>query len=307
MRTHHRESSSGFGTRHIPVLLHEVIASLSITEGDTVFDGTVGGGGHAEAIGPLLGTTGHYYGVDLDERAVQETSAVLTRLNVPHTIVKSSFENVDQILATHSVEHVTKILLDLGWGTHTLESGRGFSFMKDEPLTMTYDSQPTEDTITASDIINSWSEETLTTLFRSYGGESRARFIAEKIVHRRDSKKFESSKDLAESIEGWIGKHSKVHPATKVFQALRITVNDELATLERTLEKCKKCVSVGGRIAVITFHSLEDTVVKHIFKEWVSAGDFTLVSKHIIPATREEVINNPRSRSAKLRVCIRTN
>ncbi|MFZ2593292.1 MAG: 16S rRNA (cytosine(1402)-N(4))-methyltransferase RsmH [Minisyncoccia bacterium] len=309
MRTHlHSSSPSGSASEtrsHIPVLLHEVVDSLALDPTDIVFDGTLGEGGHGIELAQRLGANGIFCGVDADGEALERVRVKFR--DVPCTVIleKENHKNIRTFASTHSITAFNKILLDLGWGTHTLSSARGFSFNTEDPLIMTYDDAPTGDAVTAYDVINHWSEETLHTIFKHWGEEPRARKIAEHICEVRKREEIRTSKQLGDIVAEVVPKMGKTHPATKVFQALRIAVNDEMRILNDTLPEFIDLLAPGGRLAIITFHSIEDRIVKYFFKESVEKGLGTLLHKKALQATRTEQLANPRSRSAKLRIFIK--
>ncbi|MBM3261060.1 16S rRNA (cytosine(1402)-N(4))-methyltransferase RsmH, partial [Candidatus Kaiserbacteria bacterium] len=200
---------------------------------------------------------------------------------------------------------IDKALFDLGWSGYQLSAGRGFSFLSDEPLLMTYVKDITSETLTAREIVNEWEEQSLIDIIAGWGEERYARRIAAAIVERRDQKPFETARDLGEVIKACVPsvyRYGRIHPATKTFQALRIAVNDELGSLQEGIASAYQMLAPGGRIAVITFHSIEDRIVKQTFVEWEKAKTGRRITKKPIVPTPEELAHNPRARSAKLRV-----
>lgn len=297
-------------TTHISVLLQESIDGLDIQIGDIFVDGTLGNGGHTEAVAKRFGDTVVMIGIDLDPKAIQRTKTRLT--NVPANIryVEGSFRNIDKHIKSLGVSQVDKILLDIGISSNQLEeSGRGFTFQRDEPLIMSFKEDITEDDLTAREIVNTWDLENIATILRSYGEEQFAWKIAKAIVARRESKPIETTFDLVEIIKVATPKfyhHKRIHPATKTFQALRVAVNDEIQSLKEGLENGFRILNTRGRLAVISFHSLEDRVVKNFFRDIEKSGyGKNIVKKPIVP-TKEEIELNPRSRSAKLRIIIKS-
>ena len=287
-------------TMHIPVLLHEAINVLTIQPGDTIVDGTYGGGGHTKQILAQYGENVQLICVDLDEGA----KARFQEEQFPSTVqfVQANFKDVPEILTSTQKNQVQKVLLDLGTSTFQLLSDdRGFSFRTDMPLSMTFSHQGSHTGATAYDVVNEWSEETLVTIFKGFGEEPRAYKIAKAIVAAREQEPIQTSAALASVIEKAIGKQGRAHPATKVFQAIRIAVNDELTVLEQAIEKWWQVLAPGGRLAIITFHSLEDRIVKRAFASYNHQNVGRVITKKPITPSREEIINNPRSRSAKLR------
>jgi 16S rRNA (cytosine1402-N4)-methyltransferase len=291
--------------RHIPVLLQPVLDNLAIKQDGTYFDGTLGGGGHAEKIIEHLCSSGVFVGVDKDEHVLTQTSArIRARFtdNAPRIVCSvAGFEDVLGVLTREGIAHLDGALLDLGWGNHTLTAGRGFSFLKDEPLLMTY-AVPGTETLTAFDIVNTWSLDTLTTIFRYWGEEKRARHAAYAIVEARERAEIATTAQLVAIIERVIPRVGKMHPATRIFQAVRIAVNRELEILDPTLTSLRDLLNEGGRICVITFHSGEDRIVKQLFNTWAREKRGSHITKHVIAPSREETLSNPRARSAKLRV-----
>lgn len=293
---------------HIPVLLKEVIGGLALKEGDVVFDATLGGGGHAAEICEQIGRTGTLIGVDLDEEALRRAKEKTAECVATVHFTKENFRNLDLVLQKEGIAEIDKALFDLGMSSLELEaSGRGFSFRKDEPLLMTFDSDPNYGTLTAGEIVNVWSEEDIERILKEYGEERFARRIAHTLVLRREEKKIERSGELAAIVNGcYPGKLRRGDSPAKTFQALRIAVNDELEALEEGLKKAAERLASGGRIAVISFHSLEDRIVKRYFKELAEGELFTVITKKPLVPSEEEVGMNPRSRSAKLRIIEKT-
>lgn len=290
---------------HVSVLLQEVIDNLKIRDGGVYVDATLGGAGHAEAICRSAKNI-TFIGIDADANAIEEakktlsdTSAKLMLANVPNNLI-------GQVLSENNIEEIDGCMFDLGMSSDQLDtSGRGFSFQRDEPLLMTMKSEPTEEDLTAKEIVNTWAEESIRDILYGYGDESFASRIAKKIIQFREEKKIETTFDLVEIIKsavpGWY-RNRKTHPATKTFQALRIATNSEIENLRVSLKQAFLKLSKGGRIAVITFHSIEDRLVKHYFRELKDSELATAITKKPILPSREEVLKNPRSRSAKLRV-----
>jgi 16S rRNA (cytosine1402-N4)-methyltransferase len=204
------------------------------------------------------------------------------------------------------LNHVDRILFDLGISSFQLEvAGRGFSFLKDEPLLMTMKKIPTKDDLTACDIVNTWQEENLADIIYGFGEEKYSRKIAKAIVLAREEKEIKTTFDLVKIIEGAVGgyyKKMRIHPATRTFQALRIATNSELINLQEGIKKGFHSLIKGGRMAIITFHSLEDRIVKHEFIRLKKEGYANIITKKPIIPNNSEIINNPRSRSAKLRI-----
>ncbi|MEK7106319.1 MAG: 16S rRNA (cytosine(1402)-N(4))-methyltransferase RsmH [Patescibacteria group bacterium] len=291
---------------HIPVLRDESIDGLAIKSGDVVVDGTLGGGGHTFEIIRRFGSGVKIIGLDFDSDAMDRAKALVGEL--PHDTVFRTigFQDMDKVLDELNIIHVDRILLDLGLSSFQLEiAGRGFSFMKDEPLLMTMKKNPTEEDLTARDIVNTWEEKTLADIIYGFGEEKYSRKIAKAIVEARKEKDIETTFDLVKIIDSAVGRSYrglKIHPSTRTFQALRIATNSELTNLEKVIEKGFGRLAVGGRMAIITFHSLEDRIVKRAYVEIKQKGYANIITKKPIIPTRDEIINNPRSRSAKLRI-----
>ncbi|MSR73045.1 16S rRNA (cytosine(1402)-N(4))-methyltransferase RsmH [Candidatus Parcubacteria bacterium] len=291
---------------HKSVLLQQSILGLDIKAGDVFVDATLGGGGHSEAVCEVAHGNVTIIGVDADQKAVQRSQMRLKKQDCKILFKQSNFRNLDVVLAELGFTQVDKILFDLGLSSQEIqESGRGFTFQKNEPLLMTFNAEPKEEDLTAREIVNTWDEENIETIIKSYGEEKYARRIARMIVESRAEKPIETTFDLVEIIKMATPSsyhRMKIHPATRTFQALRMTVNDEVRTLTEGLEKSFASLRVGGRIAVISFHSIEDRVVKHYFKKLAVDGKLILINKKPITPTDEEIAENPRSRSAKLRI-----
>lgn len=291
---------------HKSVLLHEVIDGLEIKNGDIFVDGTLGGGGHFEEVAKRFGDAVVMIGIDLDPSAIIRTKERLSTYNLKTHLVQSSFRNIDSVIDSLGYPNVDKILLDIGLSSNQFEeSGRGFSFQKDEPLLMTFKKDLTEEDLTAREIVNTWDLENISAILRGYGEEQFAWKIAKAIVARRMEKPIETTFDLVEVVKLATPKwyHSKrIHPATKTFQALRITVNDEIESLKEGIRKGFYALRPKGRIAVISFHSIEDRAVKQFFKEMEDEKFGVRVNKKPIIPTDKEIAENPRSRSSKLRI-----
>lgn len=278
---------------HIPVLAKEVLEGLAIKPGARILDGTVGLGGHALMMLDLAKPNGTLTAFDRDGRNLAAAKAHCAEFGSRATFIHDSFGN----LATYGIGPFDAALLDLGFSSvHVDDATRGFSFMKDGPLDMRYD---VRQDLTAEGIVNGWSKDDLATIFRRYGEEPRSPLIAKAIFDARREHRIETTAQLAAVVENVVRRTGKTHPATKIFQALRIVVNDELGEVERGLAAITDSLAPGGRFAVITFHSLEDRLVKVFFKE---RTDVTHITKKPIVAAREETRSNPRSRSAKLRI-----
>ncbi len=308
------------GERHKPVLLNEILDIFALTEGAVVVDCNLGDGGHSEAIIKKLNGNVHILGFDLDNEAIERTSHYLNSLTEKSfdskilskkslktglTPIQANFSEMDVKLKEYGYgdNSVDAILFDLGLSTHDLiSSGKGFTFKNDEPLLMTF-GPASSYAFTASDIVNGWDEEDIANVIYAYGEEHASRRIARMIVNYRKTKRIETSKELADLISG--GKHFKIHPATKTFQALRIAVNGELEHLKTALQKALIALKPGGKMAVISYHSLEDRIVKQFVKQWAKDEEVIEVTKKPTVPSPDEISINPRSRSAKLRVIIK--
>jgi len=329
MRTQNNcnRSSSGSGSQqddscttvHIPVLLQEVLANLrdnlTAQKGATVLDATLGGGGHTKAMAKLIGKSGTLIGIDADSVALKRSEknlADLDELGNPMSklptlhLVQDNFRNLDVVLDNLGITKIDAALFDLGLSSDQLEvSGRGFTFQNDEALEMTLNNIIGEDTLTAKEIINEWQEESIADIIYGYGGERYSRRIAKGIIEARAEAEINTTAQLVDIIKASVPghyRHGKTNPATKTFQALRITVNDELGAAKEALGKILKYLAPGGRVAVITFHSLEDRLVKRLFREWKAEGRGEIITKRPIAPSDEEIKTNRRSRSSKLRV-----
>ena len=291
---------------HIPVLLKEVMDALAVRPGGRYVDGTLGRAGHTKEI---IARGGMVLGIDRDEQAIREIGEVAGL-----TAVRGRHGDLREIANERGWVEVDGILLDLGVSSPQLdEAGRGFSFLREGPLDMRMDRSSG---LSAADIVNGESEERLEEIFREWGEEPQARRIAKAIVKERENKKFETTVELADFVERVVGRRGAHHPATRVFQALRMEVNDEMGELERALEGGLELLKSGGRFAVITFESLTDRIVKRFFARHVGrmvslqqGGErwegeepkMRAVTGKVVVASEEEADLNPRSRSAKLR------
>jgi 16S rRNA (cytosine1402-N4)-methyltransferase len=299
---------------HIPVLLHESIDGLAITEGDIVLDGTLGGGGHTSEIVKRFGSAVKIIALDYDADAITRAQESLSKAtkdgSYDVTFRTIGFQDMDTVINELNLVTVDRILLDLGLSSFQIDiADRGFSFMKDEPLLMTMKKEPTDSDLTAREIVNTWSESTLADIIYGFGEEKYSRKIAKAIVEARSEKSIETTYDLVEIIDTAVGKaykKMKIHPATRTFQALRIATNSELASLEKAIENGWKRLAVKGRMAIISFHSLEDRIVKRAYlkikEDTKESNGAHIITKRPIVPSEEEVRRNPRSRSAKLRI-----
>ena len=302
---------------HIPVLKNESIEGLNIQSGDILIDGTLGGGGHTFEIIKIFGSGVKIIGLDFDKDSIGRTKSLIGDLD--HDVIYRTigFQEMDKVLDELNIMHVDGILLDLGISSFQLEvAGRGFSFLKDEPLLMTMkkpvcphesgaEGDPDDYILTAEEIVNNWEEESISDIIYGYGEERYSKKIAKAIIEARKQKKIKTTFDLVEIIKGAVGGHYKkikIHSATRTFQALRIAVNSELKNLEEVIQNGFHHLAHGGRMVIITFHSLEDRIVKHAFKKLKEEGYANLITKKPIIPSDSEININPRSRSAKLRI-----
>jgi 16S rRNA (cytosine1402-N4)-methyltransferase len=285
---------------HTSVLLEPSITILAPAPGNIVVDGTFGGGGHSAAILAACPDC-RLICVDLDE-AAQNRFVERFHNDTRATFVHANFKDVEKILGEANVSGVDRVLLDLGTSTfQLLADTRGFSFNSDAPLAMTFSAAGSHTGFTAKDIVNSWEASSIADIIFYYGGERRARTIAQAIVDARKTREITTARELAEIIQAISPRRGKTHPATKTFQALRIAVNDEIQTLTAALDAWWHALRPGGRIAVITFHSLEDRAVKRWMQELSPIDSKRVITKKPLASTRSELLANPRSRSAKLR------
>jgi len=303
---------------HISCMPAEAVHYLNLRPGGTYVDGTVGGAGHSRLICNRIQPDGLLIGIDQDLDAIRNARVVLAPFFPRVSLHHDSFSHMDRIIAALGLAGVDGILLDLGLSLHQLQhSGRGFSFKRDEPLDMRMNAGSG---ITAADIVNRWEPDDLARIFREFGEERRARSIAGAIVRARRREPLVSSKALADlvcrAMPPAAGRKQKIHPATRVFQALRIAVNRELERLQQTLPKAIGCLKPGGRLCVLSFHSLEDRIVKQTFREMARActcpprapvctcaGDaqVTVLTRKVIRPGAEEIAANPMARSTRLR------
>ena len=307
--------------KHIPIMLDEVIEGLDIKPDGIYVDGTLGGGGHSYEIAKRLVSGGRLIGIDQDEAAIKAAGARLSGFGDRVTIVRSNYAQMVSVLQSLGIEQVDGILLDLGVSSHQLDNAeRGFSYMEDAPLDMRMDRRQEK---TAGDIVNFYSQAELTRIIRDYGEDKFAAKIAAKIIGFRENKPVETTGELAEIIKSAIPMKYRLtggHPAKRTFQAIRIELNRELEILEESIEGMLDILSDRGRMAVITFHSLEDRIVKSAFKKAESpctcppdfpicvcgkkSKGFVASRKPLIPSD-EEMERNPRAKSSKLRIFVR--
>ncbi|OGI63626.1 16S rRNA (cytosine(1402)-N(4))-methyltransferase [Candidatus Nomurabacteria bacterium RIFCSPLOWO2_01_FULL_41_21] len=290
---------------HKSVLLNEVIQGLHLSDKSVVVDGTFGGGGHSSEICKRY-PKAKIIAIDQDKHAWVSAKSKFKGIKCDISFFNINFRDLENVLVKEKLATVDAVLFDLGLSSDQLEnSGRGFSFLKDEPLLMTMKENPSPEDLTARDIVNTWSEENIADIIYGYGEERFSRRISKAIVESRKKNKFETTFDLVGVVEASVpkvAKRGRIHPATKTFQALRIAVNDELNTLDIGLKKGFEILRVGGRMAVVSFHSLEDRIVKRFYKAKEEAGEANLINKKPIAASEGELKENPRARSAKLRI-----
>lgn len=293
---------------HTSVLLKDIVNILDPKPGQLLIDGTANGGGHTFALAEKIAPNGKILAIDKDSVLVKRLQNHPSFSSVI-TAVCDSYANLEKIAQENKCTSVSGIVLDLGYSSYHLEqSGRGFSFQKDEPLTMRYETDSSLGSgLTAKEVVNSFPENELADIIYKYGEDRLSRRIAKAICIARRKKPIETSGELAEIVLQAYPKRAywKIQPATKTFQALRIFVNEELSDLEKVLPQAIALLEKGGKLAVISFHSLEDKIVKEYFKAQAREGVITIQTKKPIVPERDELHNNPRSRSAKLRVCIK--
>lgn len=303
---------------HVPVLLNEVIENLNIKEDGIYFDGTLGGGGHSGEILKRLGPSGRLIATDQDREAIESTRERLKEFGDKLTIVKDNFVNIDAVLKNLGVKEVDGILLDLGVSSYQLDNkDRGFSYREDAPLDMRMDKDSGK---TAEDIVNDYTAEELTRIIREYGEDPLAAKIARTIVAAREKERIKTTFQLNEIIRSALPEKVKRkvgHPAKQTYQAIRIELNHELEVLEQSLDKMIDLLAPGGRLCIITFHSLEDRIVKNTFRNamnpCICPPEFpvcvcgrkskgNIITRKPIAPGEEELKVNPRSKSSKLRV-----
>lgn len=283
---------------HQPVLLKETLLYLQVRENGKYLDATLGLGGHAEAILEALGGGGRLIALEKDDKSIRLAQENLAFFKPQLTFIRFDFRNLADALRERNIGQLDGILFDLGLSSYQLgDESRGFSFLTDAPLDMRFDQSQG---LTAGEVVNRFSERELARIFRKYGEERRARVIARRIVQYRQRTPLETTTELVRLILPG-ARRGKIHPATRVFQALRIFVNDELEALEEALPQALKALKKGGRLVVISFHSLEDRIVKYFFREEKKENRLKILTKKPIIPQLVEIRINPRSRSAKLR------
>ena len=290
---------------HVTVLAEEAVEALAIKSLSVIVDATFGAGGHARRICEQLGPKGTFVGIDADPLAVEKGKEILHDVKAHTHLIVGNFRTINSILEHLHIAKADGILADLGWRMEQFSgNGKGFSFQVDEPLIMTF-GEPKDYLFTARDIVNEWEEESIKNILKGYGEERFSGRIARTIVERREEKPIETTFELVDIIRSAVPafyRNGRLHPATRTFQALRIAVNDEFQALEQFIKDSIERLNPKGRLAIITFHSLEDRIVKHLFRTYAHDSIGTLVTKKPIAPTKEELSHNPRSRSAKLRV-----
>ncbi len=304
--------------RHIPAMLNEVVNYLNCRPGKVYVDGTLGGCGHARAVCDKIYPGGTFIGIDQDIDAISNAETVLKDYSSIIHLFHGNFTRLPEFLAQLKIDSVDGLLLDLGLSQHHIEnSGRGFSFNKDEPLDMRMDIQSRQ---TAEKLVNTLSQAELQKIFKDYGEERLSKRIARKIIYKRQENKIISSRQLAQiiidAIPAKAASRQKIHPATRAFQALRIAVNRELERLEAILDQATELLNPGGRLCVLSFHSLEDRIVKQRFKALEKGctcapqlpqcvcglePQIRILTKKVVRPTAEEVAANPMARSTRLR------
>ena len=292
--------------KHVPVLLQECLEYLGPEAGDTVLDGTLGSGGHARAFLEVIGPAGHLIGIDQDEAAIARTEHCLGQFAGKVTLIHDNFAHAATVWHANDLPQPNIILLDLGWSSDQFEDpNRGFSFRHDGPLDMRLDPSR-HGQLTAYDLVNTLEADALADILYHYGEERYARRIAREVVyHRKEFEPLKTTSQLVDVIKEAVPSSylkTKIHPATRTFQALRIAVNDELGVLRAALPQLLSLLAPGGRFGVISFHSLEDRIVKNTFRAWKEEERGVSLTKKPIIASKSELSINPKARSAKLRV-----
>ena len=287
---------------HVPVLLKEVLEIFDPKPGEIFIDATINGGGHARAILGRVGPEGRVIGIEWDSEliALLKSDAALAKAG-NLTLIHANYRDVESVVPHEIRGSIKGVLFDFGYSSyHIASAGRGFSFSKDEPLDMRYNTHGAG--TTAKDIVNTWPEKSIADLLREYGEERFARRIANRIAAARKTRAITKTSELVRIIESASrGPRGRIHPATRTFQALRIRINDELENIRNGLGGAARALRPGGIIIAISFHSLEDRIVKDFFREMARQGNAEIITKKPIMPAREERGHNPRARSAKLR------
>ena len=291
---------------HFPVLLREIIDYLDPETGDVILDATLGGGGHAIEILKKILPGGKLIALDRDPEAIERARPRLEGFKDNITYINDDFRNIDGILVRAGEGRVDGAVFDLGISSFQIDDGgRGFSFLEEGPLDMRFDIRQR---LSAGDVVNRFGKEELADIIKKYGEERHAGLLAGAIVEARKKKRIKTTKELSDIICRAIGRkyrRQRLHYAARTFQALRIYVNDELAAVEEGVGKTVFHLRPGSRICVISFHSLEDRIIKNIFRAMAKSGEIAILTKKPVRPGREEIRANPRSRSAKLRVAER--
>ena len=296
---------NGSITEHVPVLAETLAEQIKLPPDGIMVDATTGQGGHSYLFGKTLGPEGAIVGLDVDKNSIQRAQFILKGLSCKVVLVQSNFSRISEEVHEQGIEKVDFILADLGLCSAQLADSRmGLSFLQDMPLDMRIDKRIKS---TAADIVNKTDEKSLADLIYEFGQDRASRRIARFIVHERKSGPITTTGQLAKIVcralgKAGQGKRRRIHPATRTFQALRIAVNDELENLKRLLDSSPGLLNEKGYIAIISYHSLEDRLVKYNFKENKSEGIYSIITKKPIVPTREEIAENRRARSAKLRI-----
>jgi 16S rRNA (cytosine1402-N4)-methyltransferase len=286
---------------HLPALVKEAIKVLNPIPGGTYVDATIGPGGHSEEILTLIGTGGKLIGIDRDNEALRTAQERLSDKRV--ILRKGSFSDMEKLLKKDGITEVDGILFDLGISMIQMKNiERGFSFISDKRMDMRMDK---EQALSARDVVNKYSANELERILREFGEERLSRKISEAIVRKRRIKPIDTCSELSEIVERVYGRRGRVHPATKTFQALRIEVNRELDELQKGLDASVRILKRGGRLCVISYHSLEDRIVKHFIARSSKEGSLKVITKKPLTPGSEEIRSNPSSRSAKLRAAER--
>ncbi len=291
---------------HHPVMIDEVVSSLNLKPGYVVLDATIGGGSHAKEMLKRITPGGRLIGMDADESAIRIASENLKEFDGNFKLINENFRNLDRVLSKENIKSLNAVLLDIGISSFQMDDKeRGFSIKENARLDMRMDKGLK---ISAFEVINRYKEADISDIIYRYGEERFARKIARRIADERSKKPIETTGELAAIVRRAIGsarKKFRIDPATRTFQAVRIVVNDELSSLEEGLKKAVSWLDIGARIAVITFHSLEDRIVKNLFKGYAGLGVLKIITKKPVGAREEEIAANPRSRSGRLRVAER--
>ena len=296
------------GPVHQPVLLQSVLKLLALQPGLSFVDCTLGSGGHTSAVLPRIAPGGIALGFDRDKAALERATKRITKAmkeDVEWHGVLSPYSELTRVVTRFGIEEIDRVLLDLGLSSDQLaDAKRGFSFLADGPLDMRQD---LSSELTAAEVVNDWPQEELAGIIYEYGGERHSRKIAGAIVEARRTKVITGTTELARIITtAYPGRRGKIHPATRTFQAIRMVVGNEIAELKQVLDQAPRLLSDGGRLAIITFHSLEEKLVKQCLRPFSRHGSRTdwqlnQLGRTVVPS-REETASNPRARSAKLRV-----